>query len=336
MRRLLARWPPCGLTVEPVLLFYFLAIFLLYSVFQPLVYSKVCTAHLARLADTTCANLADTNITCDYMTNTETSNNTCANFADLNMTCANLANGNITCTNVGSFNSQLARQTSHTITADTNYWIKLSSVSAALPSLLGDMMLGSWSDVFGRRLTLFLPSVGGLLAAIIYIALTVLPALGVRWLCAASLLRGIFGGYTGIVASSFAYLASVVEPAAMSRRASLAEGCIFLAATLGPFLSAALNAALGLTGVFALNGLCHVANLLYCLLLPDPGAADRKPVSLKSLFTLRSACLSYLNVALQALLQLCPHCGGPEEGQDRHPCSPPRILPFPDCNFRRA
>ena len=38
------------------------------------------------------------------------------------------------------------------INVDTNFWIKVSSLSATLPSLLGDMMMGSWSDIFGKNI----------------------------------------------------------------------------------------------------------------------------------------------------------------------------------------
>ena len=37
------------------------------------------------------------------------------------------------------------------INADTNFWIKVSSLSATMPSLLGDVMMGSWSDIFGEK-----------------------------------------------------------------------------------------------------------------------------------------------------------------------------------------
>ena len=108
------------ITVEPAIFFYFLAIYLLYSVFHPLVYSKACLAHLTTLKD-------------------------------FNFTCATL----------GQLNTTAAKEASQRISEDTNYWIRLSSICFTLPSLVGDIMLGSWGDLYGRRLPLFLPSVGG-------------------------------------------------------------------------------------------------------------------------------------------------------------------------------
>ena len=150
-------------------------------------------------------------------------------------------------------------------------------------------------------------SPSGLFAACVYLALSLVPSLGVAWVCAASLVSGIFGGYTGVVAAGLAYISEVVEVKhrlyqlyvalgrrllqfpfpARSQRVSIAEGCIFLAATLGPFLSAALYSSLGDTAVFAVHALCHLANLLYCLWLPEPVVEDRPKASVRSLFSFR-------------------------------------------------
>merc|ERR1711962_1192766 len=117
------------------------------------------------------------------------------------------------------------------------------------------------------KLPMLMPSVGGLLATIIYLIIVNVHSLGAEWLCAASFVSGIFGGYTGVIAASFAYIAEFVDEESRSKRVSLAEGCIFLAATIGPFLSAALYSGLGNTGVFTCHGLCHLANLIYCITL---------------------------------------------------------------------
>ena len=44
-----------------------------------------------------------------------------------------------------------------------------------------------------------------------YLALSLVPSLGIGWVCAASLVSGIFGGYTGVVAAGLAYISEVVE-----------------------------------------------------------------------------------------------------------------------------
>ena len=66
----------------------------------------------------------------------------------------------------------------------------MTTLSNALPSLLVDCFMGGWSDMFGRKLPMFLPAVGGVLSSIVYILVVSLPSLGVEWLCLASFLSG--------------------------------------------------------------------------------------------------------------------------------------------------
>ena len=46
--------------------------------------------------------------------------------------------------------------------------------------------MGSWSDLFGRKMPMYLPSVGGLLATIVYIVVICFEEVGVGWLCLAN------------------------------------------------------------------------------------------------------------------------------------------------------
>ena len=71
--------------------------------------------------------------------------------------------------------------------------------------------MGSWSDLFGRKMPMYLPSIGGILATIVYIVVVCFEQVGVEWLCLASLLSGAFGGFTSVVANSFAFVASISE-----------------------------------------------------------------------------------------------------------------------------
>ena len=78
-------------------------------------------------------------------------------------------------------------------------------------SLFVDCLMGSWSDLFGRKMPMYLPSVGGLLATIVYIVVICFEEVGVGWLCLASLLSGAFGGFTSVIANSFAFVTSISE-----------------------------------------------------------------------------------------------------------------------------
>ena len=46
--------------------------------------------------------------------------------------------------------SQEAREAVNHINVETNGWIKISTISASIPSILVDCFMGGWSDLFGR------------------------------------------------------------------------------------------------------------------------------------------------------------------------------------------
>ena len=72
----------------------------------------------------------------------------------------------------------------------------MTTISNALPSLLVDCFMGGWSDMFGRKLPMFLPAVGGVLSSIVYILVVSIHSLGVEWLCLASFLSGYLSSLT--------------------------------------------------------------------------------------------------------------------------------------------
>ena len=112
------------------------------------------------------------------------------------------------CSIIYSINSSEARKAIEFINKETNHWIKITTICNAVPSLLVDCLMGGWSDVFGRKLPMFLPGkqiqcfqkthiqktgrlgVGGVLSSTVYLLVVSLESMGVEWLCLASFLSG--------------------------------------------------------------------------------------------------------------------------------------------------
>ena len=145
--------------------------------------------------------------------------------------------------------------------------------------------MGGWSDVFGRKLPMFLPGkqiqcfqkthiqktgrlgVGGVLSSTVYLLVVSLESMAVEWLCLASFLSGqntsakfkhsicivsgIFGGVTSVIANCFSYVAALAEKEERTLRVSVVEGMQLVAAMAGPFLSKLIKQQLGTRAVFA-------------------------------------------------------------------------------------
>ncbi len=103
--------------------------------------------------------------------------------------------GNEICTDLYSNPEELSQ-----VQEEASYWIRLSSICMLVPSIVVDCFLGSWSDIFGRRITLVLPPIGAFLGNFVYIALLLTPKVpgGVAWICLASLFQGAFGSFSSV------------------------------------------------------------------------------------------------------------------------------------------
>jgi len=241
-------------TVEPAMLSYFLGIFLLYSVFQPTVYEKTCLGLL--------------------------------DGANANRDCSASPSLCLNCTSIYVDNSTAAQALLHQVQAQASYLIKISTICFTVPSLVVDCFMGSWSDIFGRTVPLYLPSVGGLLATVVYILVAAVPSVSASWICLASLLSGMFGGVTSVIASCFSYIAATSSPETRTTRVSLLEGMLYLAGTAGPFMSGAILGVSSPAAVFAVSGGCYLFNIIYCQFVKEPPRDRDGPApSLKSLFS---------------------------------------------------
>ena len=131
------------------------------------------------------------------------------------------------CHDIYTLNTVEANNAIDHINRETNYWIKVSTLANAIPSILVDCFMGGWSDLFGRyrqnqfelcfiflsfrKMPMYLPSVGGVLGSCVYIAFVSIDTMDVAWLCLASFLTGIFGGVTSVIANCFSYVAALTD-----------------------------------------------------------------------------------------------------------------------------
>jgi len=237
-----------NITVEPVIFFYFLAIYLLFSVFHPTVFNRVCISYLSQ------SNI--TNLTPD------------------------------SCTLLFTLNTTESAAAIQHINQETNSWIKWTTLASYLPSIVTDCFIGGWGDLFGRKLPMFLPSVGGVLASIVYICFVMIESLDVSWLLVASVCSGMFGGVTSVIANCFSYVASLIDKENRTFRVSIVDGMLFVAATIGPFSSKFLKDSLGTVYVFSGYMICHVLVIVYCIFLKEP-AKSKSNITCSKLFNIK-------------------------------------------------
>ena len=71
-----------------------------------------------------------------------------------------------------------------------SYWMLYSNVALAVPTIVSGVYIGTWSDLFGRKVPLLLPPLGQILAALVYMAMSAYEAVPVGYNVLANLLAG--------------------------------------------------------------------------------------------------------------------------------------------------
>ncbi|KAK7089263.1 proton-coupled folate transporter-like [Littorina saxatilis] len=103
------------------------------------------------------------------------------------------------------------------------------SLASTGPMILAAIVMGSYSDVIGRRFLFLVPTVGGLLKIIIT-AVIIKLELSLNYFYAVNVLEGFSGSFAGLLLATYAYTADLTAPA-KSRTLAIAilEACLAIA-----------------------------------------------------------------------------------------------------------
>ncbi|XP_068566354.1 proton-coupled folate transporter isoform X2 [Cebidichthys violaceus] len=161
-----------------------------------------------------------------------------------------------------------------TMTAHWNLYISVGGFSL---SLLVVPLLGSWSDLAGRRPVLIIPNLGLALQALVYLVVMYLK-LPVVYFLVGRLLCGLSGDFIAILAGCFAYVADISDRRSRTFRVAILEACLGLSGMLASIIGGQWRRAQGYINPFWLVVATNLASALYAYLfvsesvLPDPSA----------------------------------------------------------------
>ncbi|XP_035536349.1 proton-coupled folate transporter, partial [Morone saxatilis] len=159
-----------------------------------------------------------------------------------------------------------------TLTAHWNLYISLGGFSVGL---LVVPLLGSWSDLAGRRPVLILPNLGLALQAVVYLVVMYLK-LPVVYFLVGRLLSGLSGDFNAILAGCFSYVADTSDSRSRTFRVAVLEACLGLSGMLASIIGGQWRRAQGYINPFWLVLATNLASALYAYLfvresvLPDP------------------------------------------------------------------
>lgn len=241
--------PRVYMTVEPVLFVFMFAQFLSYPVYQNLVRNMVC-----------------------------------ARTPNCSLSAASGASHNETHQNSCSLPSDVEQR----VQEETSHWILYTNLALGLPSIFFSIFYGSISDQLGRKIFIFLPALGGAMNTAVLLEVAYLWEQLPLYLCLiGAFASGIYGGYSVLNFSAYAYAADVTAHSGRTRQIGVLESMTYIGATLSFLVGGVwMSKDSSLVSIFWCVLACQVSVMVYTILaLPESTyfsgqrSEDRRPVS---------------------------------------------------------
>ncbi|XP_053564453.1 solute carrier family 46 member 3 [Bombina bombina] len=136
-------------------------------------------------------------------------------------------------------------------------------LSSLIPSLIMALILVSYGDRHGRKASLFLPCVGGLLSSSVYFTVSFF-SLPLETLYFSSIVSGLLGSFATFLGGCFSYVADIAKDAQKKNiRIAFVDMVLGLSSGVAGIASGYFIKSLGFTWSLAIPALLHLINCLY-------------------------------------------------------------------------
>ncbi|XP_066957091.1 lysosomal proton-coupled steroid conjugate and bile acid symporter SLC46A3-like [Macrobrachium rosenbergii] len=139
-------------------------------------------------------------------------------------------------------------------------------VVANIPAVLYVLVLGTWSDKYGRKLPMLLPFVGSFLASLIYMANAYAWWLPAELIILAGIPQGLSGGLITLLMATYAYISDISDHRSRTLRMAFLDFVMFIGTPLGLYLSNVIFNRFGYKGVFTISSSAFLLGLIYILI----------------------------------------------------------------------
>nr|CAD7201573.1 unnamed protein product [Timema douglasi] len=147
---------------------------------------------------------------------------------------------------------------------NSSWWILGTTMALSIPSIVTVNLLGSWGDSYGRKLPLFIPSIGAFISNCAWILIASMDFSGPVWpILIPSAISGVFGGFVSCIMAVNSYVSNISTETSRTSRVSKLESMSYLGGAIGPFFGGLILESYGHTAVFIAITICQSLILIY-------------------------------------------------------------------------
>ncbi|CAH2225145.1 solute carrier family 46 member 3 [Pelobates cultripes] len=140
-------------------------------------------------------------------------------------------------------------------------------LSALIPSLVMSLILVSYGDRHGRKASLLLPSIGGLLSVGVYFSASFF-SLPLEILYASTVISGLLGSFATFIGGCFSYVADIAKDVQSKNiRIAFLDMVLGVSSGIAGIASGYFMREFGFKVSFAIPALLHIINIFYIVFL---------------------------------------------------------------------
>lgn len=140
------------------------------------------------------------------------------------------------CLNSTEIDEYAGNNTYKSVETSSNNLLMYSLLADKIPSMFVTLVLGPLSDRFGRRFVILIPALGATLQSALSLCIIHFQ-LYPEYFILANFLSGVTGGFTGVLAGAFSYIADISSTKWRVFRIGVIEALLGIAAAIGQFVT---------------------------------------------------------------------------------------------------